>query len=77
MLFQHAHVNKCGMTLSEIEPSLYIKLVVDDEDQVVDWIIANIWTDDVRYFGTDKMLRQYEEELQKHINQDQASGSYR
>ena len=52
-VFQHAHVNKCGMTLSEIEPSLYIKLVVDDEDQVVDWIIANIWTDDVRYFGTD------------------------
>ena len=67
MLFQHAHVNKCGMTLSEIEPSLYIKLVVDDEDHVVDWIIANIWTDDVRYFGTEKMLRQYEEELQKHI----------
>ena len=67
MLFQHAHVNKCGMTLSEVEPSLYIKMEVDDEDQVVDWIIANIWTDDVRYFGTDKMLRKYESELQKHI----------
>ena len=50
MLFQHAHVNKCGMTLSEIEPSLYIKMVVDGEDNVIDWIIANIWTDDVRYF---------------------------
>ena len=59
MLFQHAHVNKCGMTLSEVEPSLYIKMEVDDEDQVVDWIIANIWMDDVRYFGTDKMLRKY------------------
>jgi hypothetical protein len=67
MLFQHAHVNKCGMTLSEVEPSLYIKMEVDDEDQVVDWIIANIWTDDVRYFGTDNMLRKYESELQKHI----------
>jgi hypothetical protein len=67
MLFQHAYVNKCGMSLSEIEPSLYIKMEVDDEDQVVDWIIANIWTDDVRYFGTDKMLRNYEQELQKHI----------
>ena len=55
------------MTLSEIEPSLYIKMVVDGEDKVIDWIIANIWTDDVRYFGTDKMLRSYEEELQKHI----------
>ena len=67
MLFQHAHVNKCGMSLSEVEPSLYIKMEVDDEDQVVDWIIANIWTDDVRYFGTEKMLRKYEQELQKHI----------
>ncbi len=67
MLFQHAHVNKCGMSLSEVEPSLYINMEVDDEDQVVDWIIANIWTDDVRYFGTEKMLRKYEQELQKHI----------
>jgi hypothetical protein len=67
MLFQHAHVNKCGMSLSEVEPSLYIKMEVDDEDRVVDWIIANIWTEDVRYFGTEKMLRQYEQELQKHI----------
>jgi hypothetical protein len=67
MLFQHAHVNKCGMSLSEVEPSLYIKMEVDDEDHVIDWIIANIWTDDVRYFGTDKMLRKYEQELQKHI----------
>jgi hypothetical protein len=55
------------MTLSEIEPSLYVKIEVDDDDQVIDWIIANIWTDDVRYFGTDKMLRKYEAELQKHI----------
>jgi hypothetical protein len=36
--------------VSEIEPSLYIKMVVDGEDNVIDWIIANIWTDDIRYF---------------------------
>jgi hypothetical protein len=30
-------------------------------------MIASIWTDDVRYFGTDKMLKEYEDEIQKHI----------
>jgi hypothetical protein len=25
MLFQHSHVNGCGLTLSEVKPSLYVK----------------------------------------------------
>ena len=67
MLFQHAHINGCGLTLSEIEPSLYVRIETNDEDEVIEWIIVNIWTDDVRYFGTDNMLKQYEENLQKHV----------
>jgi hypothetical protein len=67
MLFQDAHVNKCGLTLSEVEPSLFIKMKVDDDDNVVQWMICSIWTDDVRYFGTTEMLDEYEVELQKHI----------
>jgi hypothetical protein len=30
-------------------------------------MICTIWTDDVRYFGTEDMLNEYEEELQNHI----------
>jgi hypothetical protein len=60
-------VNKCGLTLSEVEPSPFIKMRVDDEDNVVQWMICSIWTDDVRYFGTTEMLDEYESELQKHI----------
>ncbi len=30
MLFQDAHVNKCGLTLSEVEPSLFVKIRVDE-----------------------------------------------
>jgi hypothetical protein len=30
-------------------------------------MIAVIWTDDVRYFGTETMVKNYEEEIQKHI----------
>jgi hypothetical protein len=67
MLFQHAHVNGCGLTLSEIEPSLYVKIEVNGEDEVTGWMIANVWTDDVRYFGTDEVIRKYEIELQKHV----------
>ena len=67
MLFQDAHVNKCGLTLSEVEPSLFVKMKVDAQDEVVEWMIATIRTDDVRYFGTDVMINEYEAELQKHI----------
>jgi hypothetical protein len=67
MLFQHSHVNGCGLTLSEVEPSLYVKVEVDEKDEVTGWMIANVWTDDVRYFGTDEVIRKYEADLQKHV----------
>ncbi len=35
MLFQDAHVNKCGLTLSEVEPSLFVKMKVDEEDKIM------------------------------------------
>jgi hypothetical protein len=67
MLFQHSHVNGCGLTLSEIEPSLYVKVEVNEKDEVSGWMIANVWTDDVRYFGTDSVIKEYEMNLQKHV----------
>jgi hypothetical protein len=63
MLFQHSHVNGCGMTLSEVEPSLYVRMETNDNDEVVEWLIAKIWTDDVRYFGTDKLIADYERKI--------------
>jgi hypothetical protein len=50
-----------------VEPSLYVKIEVDEKDEVSGWMIANVWTDDVRYFGSDHVLRKYESELQKHV----------
>jgi hypothetical protein len=66
-LFQGAHLNECGMTLSEVEPALYVKIQVDENDCVVEWLIAKIWTDDVRYFGTEKARKEYEVEIGKKI----------
>ena len=67
MLYQSAHVETCGLTLSEVEPSLYVKIVVDDRDRVKDWLICKIWTDNVRYFGTDALRKQYEVMTSKRI----------
>ena len=62
-LFQGAHINTCGMTLSEVEPSLFVRIEVDENDIVVEWLIAKIWTDDVRYFGTDGARKKYEKQI--------------
>ena len=67
LLFQGAHIKDCGLTLSEIEPSLYVRVETNKDDEVVEWMIAHIWTDDVRYFGTEDLLDRYEKNLQKKI----------
>ena len=48
MLFQEAHVKGCGLTLSEVEPSIYVRILVDADDIVTDWLIVYVWTDDAR-----------------------------
>jgi hypothetical protein len=50
-----------------VEPSLYVKVEVNESDEVTGWMIANVWTDEVRYFGTDDVIRKYEMNLQKHV----------
>ena len=78
MLFQAAHIGGvkgktgektkgCGLTLSEVEPSIYVKILVDENDIVEDWLIVYVWTDDARYFGTDRCRKEYEEQIAKEI----------
>ena len=66
MLFQQAHV-ACGLSLSEVEPSIYVKIVVDNNDLVVDWLIVYVWTDDARYFGTENLRLKYEKQVGEHL----------
>ena len=44
MLLQSTHVETCGLTLPEVEPSPYVKTVVGDRGCVKDWLICKIWT---------------------------------
>ena len=53
--------------MCEVEPSMFVKIRCDQNDCVVEWLIAKIWTDDVRYFGTGKMRKDYEDALSSKI----------
>jgi hypothetical protein len=43
------------------------QIEVNEKDEVSGWMIANVWTDDVRYFGTDDVIRKYEKDLQNNV----------
>ena len=41
--------------------------MADESGRVVNWLICKIWTDEARYFGTDRLRKQYEERISKRI----------
>jgi hypothetical protein len=70
MFMQGLHIKKCGLTQCEVDPSIYYKIEERSSDQgqelvVKDFLIAITWVDDVRYFGTDKFVKEYEENVSK------------
>ena len=70
MFMQGLHIKKCGLTQCEVDPSIYYKIEEGSSDQgqelvVKDFLIAITWVDDVRYFGTEKFVKEYEENVSK------------
>jgi hypothetical protein len=71
MFMQSLHLKKCMMAQSEIDPCIFYKILqqdVDDgcggmETRLVEYLLAITWVDDVRYFGTEKMVKEYEETI--------------
>ena len=57
----------CGHALSEVEASIYVKILVDGNDVVIDWLIVYVWTDDARYFETGRCRKEYEDQIVKEI----------
>jgi hypothetical protein len=70
MFMQGLHIKKCGLTQCEVDPAIYFKI---DEHKsgsegkavVKDFLIAITWVDDVRYFGTERFVKEYEENVTK------------
>jgi len=72
MFMQSLHLKKCGMMQSEMDPCIYYKIMQhdsgsDDSDGPVleEFLLAITWVDDVRYFGTTKLVKEYEATISK------------
>ncbi len=58
-LMHHAHIQVAGLTQTQPEPSMFVKIKVDDNDVVVGYLIVIAFVDDVRIFGTEPELQDY------------------
>jgi hypothetical protein len=62
-LMHHAHIQVCGMTQTQPEPSMFVKIKVDDNDIVIGYLIVIAFVDDVRMFGTEPELQEYKSKI--------------
>jgi hypothetical protein len=70
MFMQGMHIKQCGLTQCEVDPAIYFRIEeeaasITSEKKVKEFIIAITWVDDVRYFGSDKFVKEYEEAIKK------------
>jgi hypothetical protein len=61
------------MVQSELDPCIFYKIMqrngvenLDEEPVLEEFLIAITWVDDVRYFGTERLVKDYESTIQKH-----------
>jgi hypothetical protein len=73
MFMQSLHLKRCGMVQPEMDPCIYYKMMQSDkgndssdEPVLKEFLLAITWVDDVRYFGTEKLVKEYEETIQRH-----------
>ncbi len=52
-LMTSVHVKTVGMTQTSPEPSMYVKIKVDENDIITGYVMAIAFVGDVRFFGTD------------------------
>ncbi len=70
MFMQGLHIKKCKLTQCEVDPAIYFRIdeapvELEKRMEVKDFLIAITWVDDVRYFGTEKYVKEYEEAVQQ------------
>jgi hypothetical protein len=73
MFMQSLHIKRCGMVQSELDPCIYYKIMQrddvngqQDEPILEEFLLAITWVDDVRYFGTERLVKEYERTIQQH-----------
>jgi hypothetical protein len=72
MLMTSLHLKKCGMVQSELDPCIYYKMIEhkvgegDNMESILDeFLIAITWVDDARYFGTKRLVEEYERTIKE------------
>ena len=60
------HMKHCGLVQSEMDPCVFYKIMEDKKGEVVDYMIVITWVDDCRYFGTERMVEEYERNVKQH-----------
>jgi hypothetical protein len=73
MFMQSLHLKRCGMVQSELDPCIYYKIMQrdngdDNESEPFreEFLLAITWVDDVLYFGTERLVKEYETTIQQH-----------
>jgi hypothetical protein len=61
------------MVQSELDPCIYYKIMQRNDGHgeqyepiLEEFLLAITWVDDVRYFGTEKLVNEYENTIQQH-----------
>ena len=57
----------CGCTQTEVEPSIYVRIVVDGNDRVTGYLVAAAFVDDLRFFGTGPEIKKYMEDVKSKL----------
>ena len=65
MFMQALHIKHCGMLQSEMDPCVFYKIIEDNEGKVESYLIVITWVDDCRFFGTEDLVKTYEETIAK------------
>jgi hypothetical protein len=70
MFMQGMHIKKCRLTQCEVDPAIYYRIEEEEDGssekkRVKNFLIVITWVDDVRYFGTEKFVEEYEQDVSK------------
>ena len=60
------HLKHCKMVQAEMDPCVFYRILEDERGAVSDYLIVITWVDDCRYFGTSRLVAEYEEAVQLH-----------
>ena len=66
-LMNSVHTQTAGMKQTQPEPSMYVKINTNKDDQIIGYIVVIAFVDDVRMFGTEPELTEYKKAVSSRL----------